>query len=36
MPGLEVSLAIEGGDTRVWLFEHGMRGYLSEALTTNR
>ena len=32
MPGLEVSLAIEGGDTRVWHFEHGMRGYLSEAL----
>ncbi len=32
MPGLEVSLAIEGGDTRSWLFEHGMRGYLSEAL----
>ncbi len=32
MPGLEVSLAIEGGDTRCWLFEHGMRGYLSEAL----
>ncbi|WP_374492998.1 DNA topoisomerase IV subunit B [Zoogloea sp.] len=33
MPGLEVSLAIEGGDTRTWLFEQGMRGYLSEALT---
>ncbi len=32
MPGLEVSLTIEGGDTRVWHFEHGMRGYLSEAL----
>jgi topoisomerase-4 subunit B len=32
MPGLEVSLAIEGGDTRTWLFEQGMRGYLSEAL----
>ena len=32
MPGLEGSLAIEGGDTRVWHFEHGMRGYLSEAL----
>ena len=32
MPGLEVSLAIEGGDTRVWHFEHGMRGYLSEVL----
>ncbi|WP_298622588.1 DNA topoisomerase IV subunit B [uncultured Zoogloea sp.] len=33
MPGLEVSLAIEGGDTRTWLFEEGMRGYLGEALT---
>ncbi|KAB2966246.1 DNA topoisomerase IV subunit B [Zoogloea sp.] len=33
MPGLEVSLSIEGGDTRTWLFEHGMRGYLSEALS---
>lgn len=33
MPGLEVSLCIEGGDTRTWRFEHGMRGYLSEALS---
>ena len=33
MPGLEVSLAIEGGDTRTWLFEEGMRGYLGEALS---
>ncbi len=33
MPGLEVSLNVEGGDTRTWLFEHGMRGYLSEALS---
>ena len=32
MPGLEVSLAVEGGETRTWHFEHGMRGYLSEAL----
>ena len=32
MPGLEVSLAIEGGESRHWLFEQGMRGYLSEAL----
>lgn len=32
MPGLEVSLSVEGGDTRSWLFEEGMRGYLGEAL----
>ena len=32
MPGLEVSLAVEGGETRTWHFEHCMRGYLSEAL----
>ena len=33
MPGLDVSLAVEGGDTRNWRFDDGMRGYLNESLT---
>ncbi|WP_374489602.1 DNA topoisomerase IV subunit B [Zoogloea sp.] len=32
MPGLEVSLSIEGGEQRTWRFDDGMRGYLAESL----
>jgi topoisomerase-4 subunit B len=32
MPGLEVSLSIEGGEQRNWRFDDGMRGYLAESL----
>ncbi|NTV12064.1 MAG: type IIA DNA topoisomerase subunit B, partial [Zoogloea sp.] len=35
MPGLEVSLTVEGGDTRNWQFADGMRGYLMETLTAD-
>ncbi|MDR3159964.1 MAG: type IIA DNA topoisomerase subunit B [Zoogloeaceae bacterium] len=32
LPGLEVSFAVEGGETRVWRFDQGMRQYLSEQI----
>ncbi|WP_153109277.1 DNA topoisomerase IV subunit B [Propionivibrio limicola] len=30
LPGLEISLAIEGGETKTWRFENGMQQYLAE------
>ncbi len=32
LPGLEISLAIEGGETKTWRFENGMQQYLAEQL----
>ncbi|GHT95188.1 DNA topoisomerase 4 subunit B [Betaproteobacteria bacterium] len=32
LPGLEVSLAVEGGETRRWCFSQGMRQYLAEQI----
>jgi topoisomerase-4 subunit B len=32
MPGLEVRLTVEGGETRVWRFSQGMRQYLAEQI----
>jgi topoisomerase-4 subunit B len=33
LPGVRVSLTVEkSGDTKTWLYEEGLRGYLSEAL----
>src|SRR5690606_21963787 len=33
LPGVKVTLLVEKtGDTRTWLYEEGLRGYLSEAL----
>jgi topoisomerase-4 subunit B len=32
LPGLEVSLALEDGETRVWRFSEGMRQYLAEQI----
>ena len=30
LPGLDISLAIEGGETKSWRFENGMQQYLAE------
>ncbi|MDR0380010.1 MAG: DNA topoisomerase IV subunit B [Candidatus Accumulibacter sp.] len=32
LPGLEISLSIEGGETKTWRFADGMRQYLAEQL----
>ena len=32
LPGLEISLAIEGGETKTWRFASGMQQYLAEQL----
>ena len=32
LPGLDISLAIEGGETKSWRFENGMQQYLAEQL----
>ena len=32
LPGLEISLAFEGGETKTWRFENGMQQYLAEQL----
>ncbi|MDR3221751.1 MAG: DNA topoisomerase IV subunit B [Candidatus Accumulibacter sp.] len=32
LPGLEISLLIEGGETKTWLFSSGMQQYLAEQI----
>ena len=32
LPGLEISLAVEGGETKTWCFANGMQQYLAEQL----
>lgn len=32
LPGLEVVLVVEGGETRTWCFDQGMRQYLAEQI----
>ena len=32
LPGLEISLAIEGGETKTWCFANGMQQYLAEQI----
>ena len=32
LPGLEISMAVENGETRTWCFAHGMQQYLTEQI----
>jgi len=35
LPGLEISLCIEGGETKTWCFANGMQQYLAEQLESD-